>query len=162
MVFKRFFEFVVGLFMLFGIVAIFVLAFKVSGFSQYAERNAYHVTASFDHIGDLKVRAPITIAGVRIGEVAKINIDTTTFKAKVTMLIDNKQNTLPSDSSARILTAGIIGANYIEITPGFAEDFLHENSVIEETHPAIVLENLIGQLVYSLGNKDKNTSEQKV
>lgn len=161
MAFKRFGEFIVGLFMLVGIIAVFVLAFKVSGFSQYAERNAYHVTASFDHIGDLKVRAPITIAGVRIGEVSNINIDATTFKAKVTMLIDNKQNSLPSDSSARILTAGIIGANYIEITPGFGSEFLHENSIIEETHPAIVLENLIGQLVYSLGNKDKNKTEHK-
>lgn len=156
---RRLLEFVVGLFMLAGIVAVFVLAFKVSGFSMYSERDSFHVMAPFDNIGDLKVRAPITIAGVRIGEVQKIAIDPVTFKAQVTMLIGKQQKNLPVDSSASILTAGLIGANYISITPGYAEEILKEGSILTETHPAIILEDLIGQVVYQL-NGDKNKDDK--
>jgi len=161
---RRLLEFVVGLFMIAGIVAIFVLAFKISGFSQYSNRDSFHVTANFDNIGDLKVRAPITVAGVRIGEVQKISIDPVTFKAKVLILIDERQKNLPIDSAASILTAGLIGANYIGLTPGFEETPLKEGSVINETHPAIILEQLIGQMVYQLkGDKqdDKGKNKEK-
>lgn len=161
---RRLLEFVVGLFMIAGIAAVFVLAFKVSGFSQYSDKDSFHVTAAFENVGDLKVRAPITIAGVRVGEVQKISIDPETFKARVTMLIDKQQQKLPIDSSASILTAGIIGANYIEITPGYSEELLKEGSAMTETHPAIILENLIGQVVYNLkGDKqdDKTNNPNK-
>jgi phospholipid/cholesterol/gamma-HCH transport system substrate-binding protein len=157
---RRLLEFVVGLFILAGIVAIFILAFKVSGFSLYSDRDSFHVMAPFDNIGDLKIRAPVTIAGVRVGEVKKIHIDPVTFKAKVTMLIDKRQKNLPLDSSASILTAGLIGSNYIEITPGFAEEYLKEDSIITETHPAIILENLIGQIVYQLKDDKKDNKEK--
>lgn len=162
---RRLLEFVVGLFMLAGIAAVFILAFKVSGFSMYSDSDSFRVMAPFDNIGDLKVRAPVTIAGVRIGEVKKITIDPTTFKAKVTILIDKNQKNLPVDSSASILTAGLIGANYIELTPGYAEEALKEGSVITETHPAIILENLISQVVYQLkgdkqDDKDKDNKEK--
>lgn len=159
---KRFIEFVVGLFMLAGIVAMFMLALKVSGLSQYSTHDAFRVAAVFDNVGDLKVRAPITIAGVRVGEVDGISIDPKTFKATVSMLIDNKQTNLPSDSSAKILTAGIIGANYIEIIPGYAEDNLKNGAIINDTQPAIILENLISQLVYSLkGDKPEDDKGKK-
>jgi len=151
---KRVLEFIVGLFILAGMVSLFILAFKISGLSQYSSANAYKVMAIFDNVGDLKIRAPVTIAGVRIGEVDNIILDPKTFKAKVTILIDRHENALPIDTSASILTAGIIGANYISLSPGFAEQNLRENDVITETHPAIILENLIGQFMYSL-NKDK-------
>lgn len=150
---KRLIEFIVGLFILGGMVSLFVLAFKISGLSQYSTSNAYLVTAIFDNIGDLKVRAPVTVAGVRIGEVEDIVLNSKTFKAKVTLLIDDHENQLPVDSSASILTAGIIGANYISLAPGFAEQNLKEGDEITETHPAIILENLISQFVYQ--NKDK-------
>ena len=151
---KRLIEFIVGLFILGGMVSLFVLAFKISGLSQYSNSNAYTVTAIFDNIGDLKVRAPVTVAGVRIGEVDDIVLDSKTFKAKVTLLVDRSENQLPVDSSASILTAGIIGANYISLTPGFADQNLKEGDNITETHPAIILENLISQFVYQ-NNKDK-------
>ena len=152
---KRIIEILVGLFMLAGIIAAFVLAFKVSGFSAYSSRDSYHVEAIFDDIGDLKVRAPITVAGVRIGEVDSIRVDSMTFKAHVGMRIDKKQNRLPSDTTAKILTAGLIGANYIELIPGYESADLKEGDVITDTQPAIVLENLIGQLIYKLDGDKK-------
>ena len=152
---KRIIELLVGLFILAGIVSSFVLAFKVSGFSTYSSRDSFHVMAIFDDIGDLKVRAPITIAGVRVGEVDSIDIDNNTFKAHIGMRIDKKQNKLPSDTSAKILTAGLIGANYIELMPGYESSDLKEGDIITDTQPAIILENLIGQLVYKIGGDKK-------
>lgn len=157
---KRIIEIMVGIFMLFGICAILILAFKVSSFSQYSANNSFHVNAIFDNIGDLKVRAPITIAGVRIGEVDSISIDTSNFKAKVGLRIDKKQNKLPVDTTAKILTAGLIGANYIELIPGYGESDLKNGDLIADTQPAIVLENLIGQLMYKLGG-DKGDKKNK-
>lgn len=152
---KRIIELLVGMFLLGGIAAVFMLAFKVSSFSSYSSRNTFHVSAIFDNIGDLKVRAPITIAGVRIGEVDSIVIDNATFKAKVGMRIDNKQSNLPEDTTAKILTAGLIGANYIELIPGYNETYLKGGDVIIDTQPAIVLENLVSQLVYKVGEGKK-------
>ncbi len=152
---KRLIELLVGLFMLAGIVAMFVLAFKVSGLSMYSSSGSFQVSAIFDNIGDLKVRAPVTIAGVRVGEVGSIDIDTRTFKAKVGMRIDKRQDKLPADTTAKILTAGIIGANYIELIPGYDEADLKDGGLITDTQPAIILENLIGQLIYKLGGDNK-------
>ena len=152
---KRIVEFLVGLFILAGILAMFALAFKVSGLSQYSKSVSFHVSAIFDNIGDLKVRAPVTIAGVRVGEVDSISIDGHSFKANVGMRIDKRQNKLPLDTTAKILTAGLIGANYIELIPGYEESDLKEGAVIIDTQPAIVLENLIGQLMYKLGDGNK-------
>ncbi len=151
---KRIIELFVGLFMLAGIVAMFVLAFKVSGLNMYSSRGSFQVSAIFDNIGDLKVRAPVTVAGVRVGEVDGISVDSHTFKARVGMRIDKRQNQLPTDTTAKILTAGIIGANYIELIPGYNETNLKEGDLITDTQPAIILENLIGQLIYKLGGDD--------
>lgn len=152
---KRIIDLLVGLFMLAGIVAMFILAFKVSGLNMYSERSSFHIVAVFDNIGDLKVRAPVTISGVRVGEVDSINIDNRNFKAKVGMRIDKHQDKLPADTTAKILTAGLIGANYIELIPGYNEANLKEGDLLEDTQPAIVLENLIGQLIYKLGDGKK-------
>jgi phospholipid/cholesterol/gamma-HCH transport system substrate-binding protein len=152
---KRIVELLVGLFMLAGILAMFALAFKVSGLSQYSNRDSFRVSAIFDNIGDLKVRAPVTIAGVRVGEVDSINIDSNNFKAEVGLRIEKRQNKLPADTTAKILTAGLIGANYIELIPGYGESNLKDGCVILDTQPAIVLENLIGQLMYKLGDGKK-------
>lgn len=148
-------EVIVGLFMLAGILALLMLALKVSGLSTYMGSNGYLVSASFDNIGGLKVRAPVTVAGVRVGEVTDINLDRTTFKAVITMRINPNQNHLPTDSSASILTQGLLGANYISLTPGFDETSLKNGDRIANTHPALILENLIGQLLFSLKNSNK-------
>ena len=150
---ERKIEVLVGCFMLAAIAALLVLALKVSGLSNYVAGTSYQLTANFDNIGDLKPRAPVTIGGVRIGQVGSINLDTTTFKAVVTMHINSNQRSIPQDSSASIFTEGLLGSNYISITPGYEQAVLKEGDKIAVTHPAIILENLIGQLLFSVGKK---------
>jgi phospholipid/cholesterol/gamma-HCH transport system substrate-binding protein len=147
---ERSIEMTVGLFMLAGVVALLVLALKVSGLSTYAGNSSYSITASFDNIGSLKPRAPVTIAGVWVGEVTAIQLDPTTFKASVTMQLDADQNKIPTDTSASIFTQGLLGANYISLSPGFNETFLKNGDRINNTHPALILENLIGQFLFSV------------
>jgi phospholipid/cholesterol/gamma-HCH transport system substrate-binding protein len=157
---KKILELAVGIFILAGIVALFILAFKVSGISEYGSHNTFAVVAEFDNIGDLKVRAPVTIAGVRVGEISDIDLNTKTFRARVKLIIDRTQK-IPLDTSASILTAGLIGANYIELNPGFAEQNLSNGGEITETHPAIILENLIGKFIYQLKNEDEKEENNK-
>jgi len=144
---------IVGLFMLAGIAALSVLAFKVSGFSNFQGHGYYTLTAEFDNIGGLKVRAPVRIAGVTIGRVRGIVLDKISFRAKVLLAIDSVDNNLPTDTAASILTEGILGSNFIGLTPGFEETFLSDGDAITTTHPAIILENLIGQLLFHLKDK---------
>ena len=150
-------EVFVGLFMLAGVLAFLVLSLKVSGLTGYVGGQGYMISAEFDNIGSLKPRAPVTIAGVRIGEVVDIDLDAITFKARVNMHIGSKQSNIPNDSSARILTEGILGSNYISISPGFEEvpRVLKAGSQIQDTHPALILENLIGQLLFNLSSDKK-------
>lgn len=151
----------VGLFMLAGIIALLVLALKVSGLSTYIGKTGYLVSAEFDNIGGLKIRSAVTIAGVRVGEIAKIQLDSSTYRAIVTMRINPNQDKLPTDTSASILTQGLLGANYISLTPGFDADVLKDGSKIDHTQPALILEDLIGQLIFSLKNSDPKKSEPK-
>lgn len=145
----RILEFWVGLFMLMGIIALFILSLKVSGLSSFSS-TGYTVTAAFDNIAGLKIRSPVTLAGVKIGQVSGIKLDTTQFKAIVTMRIDADQRKLPSDTSASILTQGLLGANYVSLKPGFDQVFLKDGSTIQDTQPALILEDLIGQIIFSL------------
>lgn len=146
-------ELLVGAFIIAGIAALLVLALKVSGLNYYPGQGTYQLTASFDNIGGLKVRAPVRLAGVQVGEVRAIAIDPKTFKAVVTLAIDSKQSQLPVDTSANIQTEGLLGSNFIGLAPGYAEDFLKDNDRIEITHSALILENLIGQFLYSVNKK---------
>lgn len=160
-------EFWVGLFLLLGIAGLVVLAFKVSGLSTTIGEKTYSIYATFDNVGGLKVRSQVAMAGVRIGEVSKIELDEKTFRAKVTMKIISTFNEIPADSSASILTEGLLGSNYISISPGFDETFLKEGSQMVETHSALILENLIGQFLYSkredsAANDSSNKQESKV
>lgn len=149
---ERIIEIWVGFFMFFGILALLVLAFKVSGLSSSIGESGYNITAAFDNVGGLKVRSPVSLAGVHIGEVSAIKLDNVKFKAIVTMKIDSKYKQLPVDTSASILTQGLLGANYISLTPGFEQTFLNNNAIVRDTHPALILEDLIGQLIFSLKN----------
>lgn len=145
-------EILVGLFIVAAIAAMFVLAFKVSGMSPMTEHNSYQITAAFDNIGDLKPRAAVTIAGVKIGQVTSIELNSKSYRAVVTMRIDKQENNIPVDSEASIVTAGLLGANYVKVTPGFENQFIQNGGVIEDTHPAILLEEMIGQLMFSMKN----------
>lgn len=155
---QRFIDLSVGLFFLVSIAAAVVLVLKVSGLNGLSNNAGYHVTADFANVGGLRVRAPVSIAGVRIGEVQSIVLKPGSFSAKVTLLIQGEQNKIPYfDTSARILTEGLLGSNYISITPGFEKEddegaarYLTEGSEIQKTEEAVILENLIGQLVFNM------------
>ncbi len=160
MISERMVESVVGLFLIAAMGAMLVLAFKVSGLTSFFKPEGYMVTAQFDDIGQLKTRAAVKIGGVTVGEVAGIKLDPVTFKAVVKIQINSRVKDIPVDSTATILTAGLLGDNYIEITPMYSSEFLKEGSEITETHSAMILERLIGQFMYKVGggsNSDSST-----
>lgn len=138
----------VGLFIVAAAIALMVLSFRVSGLTDELISDSYHVVATFDNIGGLKVRAPVKIAGVRIGQVSDIALDPKTYRAKVILAVEKDSARLPTDTSASILTAGLLGANYVELSPGFDDTTLKENDQITSTHPALILEELIGQFLF--------------
>lgn len=156
---QRFIEMTVGLFLLAAIAALLVLAMKVSGLTSFFHTEGYTVTAMFDDIGQLKIRAPVKIGGVTIGEVTGIHLDSTEYRAVVSMRIDQKIKDIPEDSSASILTAGLLGDNYISLTPMYSDHYLTNNSEIHETHSALILEKLIGQLLFKLGNTNSSKGD---
>lgn len=145
-------ELLVGILLLLGFGAMFILAFKVSNLSNNMSGPGYTVTANFDNIGGLRPRAPVRVAGVKVGTVESIELNHKLYKAVVTMWI-SKDTEIPVDSSASILTEGLLGANYVGLTPGFEEEYLQNKGHIDITHPALVLENLIGQLVFNMNDK---------
>ncbi len=138
-------EIVTGAFIILGIAALYVLATSATNISSYGENKGYAVTASFSNIGGLKPRAAVTMAGVAIGRVTDIKLDPKSFSAVITMQIDGRYNEVPDDSTASILTSGLLGEQYIGIDPGGSETFLKQGSSIQYTQSALVLEKLIGQ-----------------
>jgi phospholipid/cholesterol/gamma-HCH transport system substrate-binding protein len=142
-------ELIVGLFVAAGLIALFILAMKVSNLSLITKEDTYSVTAKFQNIGALKVRSPVTLAGVTIGRIASIQIDPQTYEAQVIMQIKSKYNYLPEDTSASIYTAGLLGEQYVALEPGGSTTYLQEGDKIILTQPALVLEQLIGQFLYS-------------
>jgi phospholipid/cholesterol/gamma-HCH transport system substrate-binding protein len=156
---QRAIESFVGLFILAAMMALVILAFKVSGLTSFFKQDGYLVSAYFDDIGGLKLRAPVKVGGVVIGEVTEISLDPNTFKAEVKLLINKKFNDIPSDSSASILTAGLLGDNYIELTPMYSQDVLKNGSVIEYTHSAMILERLVGQFLFKVGSGDSSKAQ---
>ena len=158
---KRALEFWVGVFVLAGIVALIVLAFKVGNLTSSDVSNAYTVEAHFDNIGGLKVKSPVTMAGVRIGRVTGVSFDKKTYQAVVELSIDGRYKNIPDDSSASILTSGLLGEQYIGITPGGSDDYLKQGDRIILTQSALVLENLIGQVMVKLTSNSGTDSGSK-
>lgn len=155
----RFVDISVGLFMVFGLIAFLVLTLKVSGLSTWEAKSAYTVTANFADIGGLKIQAPVTVAGVRIGEVTGINLQPGTLNAKVSMKLRTDKPIPYEGTSARILTQGLLGSNYISLVPGFDDEqkqthaYLRNGDEIAHTQEAIILENLVGQLLFNINKK---------
>lgn len=138
----------VGLFVLLGAAALLFLALKAGNLLSFSLGSTYAVTARFDNIGGLKPRAPIKSAGVVVGRVRSIGFDDQSFQATVTLEIDQRYR-FPKDSSAKILTAGLLGEQYIGLEAGAAEAILAEGDKLGATQSAVVLENLIGQFLYN-------------
>ncbi len=141
-------ETLVGVFVLLGFVAIGYLALQAANLATFNLGETYVVTAKFDNIGGLKPRAPVRSAGVTVGRVTGITLDTHTFQGVVSMELENTYR-FPKDTSASILTAGLLGDQYIGLSPGGDEANLASGDTITMTQSAVVLENLIGQMLYN-------------
>ncbi|WP_294945512.1 outer membrane lipid asymmetry maintenance protein MlaD [Sulfurivirga sp.] len=142
----------VGVLVVLAAAALFMLAMKVSNFAAVAQdRPTYTLKAHFDNIGGLKVRAPVKLSGVVIGRVSSIGIDRSNYRALVTMKIDRAYE-LPTDTSASILTSGLLGDQYIGLEPGGDDEMLADGDEIELTQSALVLEDLIGQFLVKMSD----------
>jgi phospholipid/cholesterol/gamma-HCH transport system substrate-binding protein len=145
-------DFATGLFVFLGILAIFFLVTQTSGMRGFGGEPTYEVTARFDDIGGLRARAPVTMAGVRLGRVTDISFDTDRLDAVVTLSINTRYDNLPADSIASIRTSGLLGEQFIALDPGGDPEPLAQGDVIIHTQSALVIENLIGQFLYSQGD----------
>ncbi len=142
-------EILVGVFVLLGFVALFFLALKAANLGNFSTEPTYAISARFDNIGGLKVRAPVRSAGVTVGRVTGITLDNKTFQGVVSMEIRNGFQ-FPKDSSAKILTSGLLGDQYVGLVPGVDDEHpLVAGATITQTQSALVLENLIGQMLFS-------------
>lgn len=149
-------DFWVGLFVLLGIVALVFLALRAGNLSSFSFAPTYQVQAQFDNLGGLKVRAPIKSSGVVVGRVSDIRFDNESYRAVATLDIES-QFTFPKDTSASILTSGLLGEQYIGLTAGGDDATLEQGNEITFTQSAVVLEELISKFLYS--SADKNADE---
>jgi len=148
---KPIFEFWVGLFVVAGLLALVLLAFRVDGTGVFAIERDYQVYADFENIGGLRVKAPVTIAGVTVGRVSGISVNMNDFSARVELSIVEQFDRIPIDTSARILTAGLLGAQYIGLEQGAEDVFLQGGDVMEFTQSAFGFEDLIGGFLIRQG-----------
>jgi phospholipid/cholesterol/gamma-HCH transport system substrate-binding protein len=159
---KRALELGTGMFVLLGFAALGFLTTQLpgSGVQLRRESASIHVTARFDNVGDLKVGAPVTMAGVRIGRVDAVGFDPREFRAVVSLSIDRRYDRIPDDSDAAIQTSGLLGAKYVGIGPGGATTFLADGGQIQFTQSAIVLENLVNKLFAGMAGKKDGDAKQ--
>lgn len=146
-----------GLFVLLGLAALFFLTTQTTGSENFSGSDTYMVTARFENVGSLKVRAPVAMSGVTIGRVQSVEFDPNELNALVSFIIDEKYSQIPEDSDAGILTAGLLGSQYIGLQPGGSDIYLEEGSEIQFTQSAIVIENLISK--YLFNNNSNSDSE---
>ncbi len=138
----------VGLFVVAGLAAVLVLAIKVGNLSTFNMSESYTLQAEFDNIGGLKPRSPVKSAGVVVGRVTAITFDNKSFRAHVSMVVDQRYQ-FPKDTFAKILTAGLLGEQYVGLDPGGDEQSLKGGDLIAKTQSAIVLESLISSFLYN-------------
>ena len=157
-------ELLVGFFVLAGAAALLMLLLKVADVRSGGSGEYYTINAQFDNVGSLKSRSPVKIGGVVVGRVSGITLDIESYLPVVSMQIDKQFGQFPETSAAQILTAGLIGEQYVGIVPGFIDediDMLGEGDYIEDTKSALVLEDMIGQVLYSIGGDSSEKSEDK-
>lgn len=160
MVRRKTLELWVGVFVAAGLIALGMLAFRVGNLTLADVTDGYQVKARFDNIGGLKVKSPVTMAGVRIGRVSGITFDEQRYQAVVTMDIGGQYNRIPTDTSAAILTSGLLGEQYIGLEPGGAEEYLKSGDTLELTQSAVVLEKLIGQFLFNKASETPAADNQ--
>jgi len=141
-----------GLFVLLGMSALFFLTLQTTGGEKFSATDTYELEARFENVGSLKSRAPVSMSGVTIGRVTDVAFDPETLDAKVTFVIDSRYDQIPDDSDATILTAGLLGSQYIGLQAGGSDTYLAEGSEVYFTQSAIVLENLIGKFLVNSGS----------
>jgi phospholipid/cholesterol/gamma-HCH transport system substrate-binding protein len=145
---KKSIETLVGLFVLLGLAGLLFLALKAANLGSFSTADTYALTARFDNIGGLKVRAPVRSAGVTVGRVTSITLDPKTYQGVVKLDVQRGVQ-FPSDSSARILTSGLLGDQYVGLEPGALEKSFEPGDTIKQTQSAVVLESLISQFLFS-------------
>ncbi|MFL6547797.1 MAG: outer membrane lipid asymmetry maintenance protein MlaD [Povalibacter sp.] len=150
-----------GLFVLLGFASLFFLVTQITNRELSTDSKSYSVEARFENIGSLKVGAAVSMAGVTIGRVESIKLDQSAYKAVVQMKINTAYNQIPKDSDAAIMTSGLLGGQYIGITAGGAEEYLKNGDRIDLVQDALVLENLINQLVASFSNRSSDSGKSQ-
>ena len=150
-----------GLFVLLGFAALFFLVTQITNRELSINGNSYEVYAYFENIGSLKPGAAVSIAGVTVGRVESITFDQKVYKAVVRMRINSHYNKLPVDSDASIMTSGLLGGQYVGLTIGAAEEYLGNGDRIEFVQDALVLENLINQLVATFSRRGQDSEESQ-
>ena len=145
---KRTIEILVGLFVMLGLAALVFVSLKAANLTSFSNGASYPLTARFDNIGGLKARAPVRSAGVVVGRITGISLDPKSYQGVVTMEIQRDYQ-FPKDTSAKILTAGLLGDQYVGLEPGGEVDNLPAGGTIKQTQSAVVLENLIGQFLFN-------------
>ena len=149
----------VGLFVALGIAALFMLAMQVSNLAVIQRGESYVISAAFENIGGLKVRSPVTVSGVRVGRVDAIDYDTRAYQAVVSLRINSAYDSFPEDTTASIFTAGLLGEQYVALDPGGSMENLKDGGRVQLTQSALVLEQIIGQFLYSVTSKDTGSEE---
>ena len=144
-----------GLFVLLGMSGIVFLVTQITNREFSLRSDSYRLTARFENIGGLKAGAPVSMSGVTIGRVESIGYDMDLYKAVVTLRIDASYDKIPNDSDASIYTAGLLGGQYIGMTPGNSEDVYRDGDTVEFVQDAVVLEKLISKYLFSQAGKDK-------
>ncbi|MBL0090096.1 MAG: outer membrane lipid asymmetry maintenance protein MlaD [Ideonella sp.] len=145
---KKGIETLVGLFVLLGLAAFLFVALKAANLTSFGRGDSYPLVARFDNIGGLKVRAPVRSAGVTVGHINSITLDPKTYQGVVKLEVERAYQ-FPKDSSAKILTSGLLGDQYVGLEPGGDEKNLAAGDTVKQTQSAVVLENLIGQFLFS-------------
>jgi phospholipid/cholesterol/gamma-HCH transport system substrate-binding protein len=157
---KRNLETLVGLFVVVGAAALVFLSLKAANLASFSFDSTYQVTARFDNVGGLKIRAPVKSAGVTVGRIKSVAFDDKNFQGVVTMELDRRYQ-FPADTSAKILTSGLLGDQYIGLEPGADDKNLNAGDSIKITQSAVVLENLIGSLLYNKAAEGKQKENGK-
>ena len=147
---RRALEVWVGVFIVVSFVSMAFILFYATSYEGISRSSGYVLVGSFDDISGLHVRAPVRIAGVKIGEVKRISLNTKSFKADVHLYIDNSKLKLAEDSSLSVNTDGLLGAKFLSVSPGYGDELLEPGAHFVHTNSALILEKLLGSLIFNL------------